>query len=155
MTASPIDVAIFIAAFGFNVWALKRRPDWVAGILLATLLVSVVIGQKVKAPDVVGALALLDAVISISMLLIWTHWRSRRAQLVGILSFLKCFGAVIMSAGYSKLAWDAFAISQNAIAFLQIMVAGGFMDGIVSFFDRINPSPVSKRRVRSCATREG
>lgn len=150
-----IDVIIFIAALVSNLWALKRRPDWVSGILLLTMLISVWVGRTVSAPDVVGALALLDAIITMSMLLIWTHWRSRRAQMVGILSFLKCLGAVLMSASMGKLAWLAFALSQNAIAFLQIFVAGGFLDGVVSFLDRVNPGPVAERGKRRNVGREG
>jgi hypothetical protein len=155
MGASLVDVIVFIAALVLNLWALKRRPDWVAGILLITMLVSVIVGRAVHGPDVVGVLALLDAMICMLMLGLWTHYHWRHAQMVGIISFLKVLGAVTMSASLGQFAWLVFAVSQNALAFLQIFVAGGFFDGVVAFLNRIDPRHVSKRGVSRHASREG
>ncbi len=143
-----INVLIFGIAFLANGWALWRRPDWVAGALMFGLLASIPVGQALAEPDVVGALAMLDAVVALSMLLVWTHWRSRRAQLVGCVSMIRVISAVAMSGSGGAMDWNAFAIFQNALYGVQLLIAGGWFEWLVRFADRIDPGTVALRRER-------
>lgn len=153
--ASPVDVIVFMLALIVNLWALWRRPDWVAGTLLVAMLASIPIGQTVPVPDVVGVLALLDAIVALIMVLVWTRWRSRRAQLVGFLSLIRAGGAFLMSVTAGQIDWIVFAVCQNAFYFLQLMIAGGWFDRVVAFVDRLDPGSVALRGQRHPSHGEG
>lgn len=143
-----VDMIIFIAALIVNGWAIWRRPDYVASTLMVAMLASIPLGQSLPMDEVVGALAMLDAVVALAMLLVWTHYRSRRAQLVGYLSLLRVLMAVFMSSTGGAFNWVAFAVAQNALYGVQLLIAGGWFEWLVRLADRIDPSAVALRRER-------
>lgn len=134
------------ALVAFTVYALWRRPDWVAGGLLLSLIVSTVMGWTQPAARLPGMLGGMDALVSIGMLIVWTRYRSQRARIVGTVSLLKCAWAFLMSA--NSIDWLFYAIALNAAFVFQVLVAGGMADGLVAWLDTIDPRTVRERRRR-------
>lgn len=137
---------ITLGLVAFTVWALYRRPDWVAGFLLVSLIVSTAMGWTQPAARLPGMLGGMDAIVSIAMLLVWTHYRSQRARIVGTVSLLKCGWAFLMSA--NSLEWTFYAIALNAAFVFQVIVAGGMADGLVAWLDTIDPGTIRQRHRR-------
>lgn len=127
-------------------YALYRRPDWVAGGLLLSLIISTVMAWTQPAGRLPGMLGGMDALVSIGMLLVWTYYRSQRARIVGTVSLFKCAWAFLMSA--NSIDWLFYAIVLNAAFVFQCMVAGGMADGLVDWLDRIDPRAVRERHRR-------
>lgn len=139
---------ILTAAFvSITVAALWRRPDWIAGSLLAALLLATVLGWAVPLERTIGISALLDALVSIAMLIVWTYYRSQRARLVGSIAAAKCAWCFLMASS-TGMDWFTFATVQNGGFLVQVLIAGGWADGLVAFIDRIDPGAIRQRRSR-------
>jgi hypothetical protein len=140
-----MDALIFPLALLFMVVALVRRFDAVTLTLVAGLLAGMAVDlifPRAMSPVV---LSLLEALVGLAMLRIVTgcynrgNWceRARRAQVVGTISAVKCFfmfwwvfdGGVLLN-------WNSVAAMFNAGLFLQILVAGGWGDGLAVFIAR-------------------
>lgn len=139
-----IDTIITLILICATVTALYRRPDWVAGILLAALFVATAFGWVMPATRIVGMAAGLDGLVSVAMLFVWTYYHSQRARLVGSVAFFKCCWCLVMASG-SSLDWFTFAVVQNSAFIVQVLIAGGWADGLVAFVDRVDPFAVRER----------
>jgi energy-coupling factor transporter transmembrane protein EcfT len=146
---ADIDILAALLFTGLSVVAVLRRPDRITITLALTCAASIYLGQIVPVAKLPGLFATLDMLTAVIMLTIWTTYRSRRAQLVGFLAMVKCAWAVLFTASLGNSSWLIYAIVLNAGFVAQVIVAGGMADGLVSFFDRIDPSTVSKRRGRN------
>ena len=123
--------------------ALYRRPDWVAGLLLAALVLATVLGWVTPATRLVGVAALIEALLSIGLLFVWTIYHSQRARLVGSIALMKGAWCVLMAS--NGMDWLTFAIVHNSAFVVQVIIAGGCADGLVAFIDRIDPFAVRQR----------
>lgn len=141
-----LDLLICLSLLSGTVYALYRRPDWVAGGLLALFCFSTLLIWTQPAARLPGMLGGMDALVSIAMLLVWTHYRSQRARIVGAISLLKCAWAFLMSA--NSLDWLFYAIGLNAAFVFQVIVAGGMADGLVAWIDNLDPGVIRQRRRR-------
>jgi hypothetical protein len=139
-------VIVTAALVAFTVYALWRRPDWVASGLLLSLMVATVMGWTQPAARLPGMLGGMDALVSIAMLMVWTHYHSQRARIVGTVSLLKCAWAFLMSA--NSIDWLFYAITLNAAFVFQVIVAGGMADGLVAWLDSIDPGSIRQRHSR-------
>jgi hypothetical protein len=137
---------ITVAFVALACLALYRRPDWVAGGLLVALLFSTALGWSQPAARLPGMLGGMDALVSIGMLALWTHYRSQRARIVGTVALLKCAWAFVMSS--NGIDWLAYAIVLNAAFVFQVLVAGGMTDGFIAWLDYIDPRTARQRNSR-------
>lgn len=138
-----LDIALAVCLLAMVVYAVYRRPDWVAGCLLVLFCIGAVMHMTQPAGRLPGMLGGLDALVSITMLLVWTYYRSQRARIVGTVSLLKCALAFLMST--NGLEWVLYAAALNAAFVFQVIVAGGLADGLVVWLDRIDPSSIRER----------
>lgn len=126
------------------VWALIRRPQWIC-ITLAILF-----GLARFAADIAGGADLrsilmgLDALGVIAMWFLWSTYRSDRAALVAMIGFIKIWLGI--AAATTGLTWPAWAAANNAMFICQVLVAGGFLDGIIAWVGRCHLRSHNRRR---------
>jgi len=129
--------AIYLAlAAALSLAALQRKRDWCTGVIAAGLIVSsVMIAAKPYSP--LPFIAAIDAMTCLAMAAIWTAFGSMRAWSVGLIGLAKA-GATMTAylVDASAIAWP-YALFINAAFLAQVIVAGGWADGLGSRLDRV------------------
>lgn len=134
---------IILAATGIGaMWACYERPGALSRTMAVAWAMSAVIyvliaTHLLKMSYVPGAYAMTDLVIALSCLSLWTHYHSQRARLVGFVSMLLLLVHFGFSALRGALDWGIYALLLNAGFMLQCYTAGGGLDGVVDFLDRV------------------
>ncbi len=116
--------------------------------LLLLHLVAVPLALVFDKSVLVGVIALLDALVVLTMLWVVTQcfnrgdcgWceKSRRAQAVGLIGVGKiALGLAYASSGGEAVPWNSYALLINAAFVLQVAVSGGWLDGVGIFIDRL------------------
>ncbi len=129
-----MTTAVYITVAALLVLALLRRPQ------LIVITLAVAYGLAVWAADIVhggelrSVLMGIDAFVVITMWFLWGRYRSERAALVASFGFLKIlFGITAAVVGMANLAWAA---GNNALFIVQVLIAGGFTDGVIAWVGR-------------------
>jgi len=140
-----MDAVIFPLAFLGCIIAVVRRFDTVSLSLLAGLICGTVAAFIFPLSWLVGVLATIEGLIGLAMLVVATdchnsgRWceRGRRAQAVGLL----CMGKVLLLLSWlfgpgHLLSWTVTAAAFNAGLACQIVIAGGWGDGVALLANR-------------------
>lgn len=129
-----MTAAVYTTVALFLMWALLRRPQ----MIVITL--AVAYGLAVWAAEIVHGGALrsvlmgIDAFVVITMWVLWGRYSSERAALVASFGFLKIlFGIASALVDMTNLAW---ASGNNALFIVQVLIAGGFADGVIAWLGR-------------------
>jgi hypothetical protein len=144
--------AYFLVALALVGAAFWNRMDWCVATLAAGLLASFVLWQAQVWPPM-PAIATIDGLTCVVMLLLWSKYQSTRARLVGFIGIPKGIATV---AAWSAISADpgsfslAYAVFINVAFLVQVLIAGGFTDAIGRWLDdRLTSlSPVRWRLLR-------
>lgn len=126
-----MTLAVYIGIALLLVWALVRRPQWI------TICLGLVFGAAILAADIAhggdlrSILMGFDALVVIAMWALWQRFRSERAALVATLGFFKIWLGI--AGATMAMTWPVWAAANNAVFVLQILIAGGFLDGIIAW----------------------
>jgi len=129
-----MTVAVYLGVGGLLVWALVRRPQ------LIVITMAIAFGLAVAAADFVhggefrSVLMGIDAFVVITMWLLWGRYRSERAALVASFGLVKIMFGI--AAAVSDVAGLVWASGNNALFVVQVLIAGGFADGIMAWVGR-------------------
>jgi hypothetical protein len=116
------------------VWALVRRPQLIVITLAVAFGLAVWAADIMRGGDLRSVLMGIDAFVVISMWLLWGRYRSERAALVATFGLLKIwFGIAAAATDLTALVW---ASGNNALFVVQVLIAGGFADGIMAWVGR-------------------
>lgn len=126
------------------VWALIRRPQWINVTLAFVFGMAILAAELAHGPELRSILMGFDALVVIAMWFLWGAYRSELAALVATLGFLKIWLGLASAA--AALSWPAWAGANNAIFICQILVAGGFLDGIIAWVGRCHLRARDRRR---------
>lgn len=126
-----LTTAVFSSVAMLLVWALLRRPQAICVILAATFIAAVGVSEISHRDHLRPILMGLDGLVVLSMWLLWWRTFSDRAALVATLGFLKIW--VGIAAAMSSMSYLAWASANNAIFVVQVLIAGGFADGIIAW----------------------
>lgn len=129
-----MTAAVYLAVGLLLVAALLNRPQ------LIVITLAVAYGLAVWAADIVhggelrSVLMGIDAFVVIAMWFLWGRYHSDRAALIASFGFLKIlFGIAAALVGASNLVW---ASGNNALFIVQVLIAGGFADGVMAWLGR-------------------
>lgn len=143
-----LNLIIAMGLIGLAIYGFKRRTDATAGTLLAVLLLSIPITYNLPAKGlIISAMAYLEAGLAIAMFAFWVKWISQRARAVWMLSVAKFWLLMIMrqNAIADDGWWMAAMLIDNALLVAQLLIAGGMADGVVRWFDRVDPASARDR----------
>lgn len=129
-----MTTAYFTLAAGLVFWAWVRKHDATTTALAAGLFMSIL---AIFADPFwrMPYAAMIDSVIVVTMLCLWVRYHSMRAWSVGAIGMAKTgltFAAYVINPYAAS--W-AYAIALNAAFLLQVLVAGGFCDGVGRWLD--------------------
>lgn len=129
-----LTLAIYAFVSLLLVWALVRRPQLIVIVLAGAFGLSVFAADIAHGDALRSILMGIDGLITIAMWLLWVRYDSERAALVAAFAFLKiCFGIAAATTAMPHLAW---ASGNNALFIVQVLIAGGFTDGIIAWLGR-------------------
>lgn len=129
-----MTAAVYMTVGLLLVAALVRRPQWIVITLAVAFGMAVWAADIMRGGDLRSVLMGIDAFVVIAMWLLWERYRSERAALVASFGFLKIlFGIAAAMIGASGLAW---ASGNNALFIVQVLIAGGFADGVMAWLGR-------------------
>jgi len=122
--------AIFTLQGLLILYALYRgKSDRIVLTLLAGWIAASAIGPTIDDMHRQVPLSVIDALIGVTMALLWTAKVDMRAWWIGVIGFAKVGARITYVSGpYIDHWWFAAAI--NCALLLQIMVAGGLLDAI-------------------------
>lgn len=129
----------FIATLAFVLVAAWGRRNALTATLAAAWLTSWILALTAPVEVLPLGASIVDAIIGIVALLLWTEFRSQTARIVGVLSLAKLVCHFSISAHFGGGNWTAYAYLVNLSFIAQCVVAGGWFHGLVCFVDRISP----------------
>jgi hypothetical protein len=124
-----LTAAVYVAMAALVAWAFWRRPQMITAVLIAAFALSVLAAQFWHKAELLPILIAIDSFIATAMASIWTNYHAQRARIVGGISFLNC-GFSFSYMGNPYMGWNAYAAALNAAFVFQVLVAGGFADGV-------------------------
>lgn len=124
----------FAVAVAFLAW--HFQPGALTRSLLAAWALSAVAGAFLPHQWMPGAFAIVDMMVAVVSLSLWTEYRCQRARLTGGISMLLICAHFGYSASQGVGNWTLYASILNAGFALQCFTAGGGWDGLVRFYDR-------------------
>jgi hypothetical protein len=124
-----MTLAVFTGIALLVVWAMVRKPEAIMAVLALAFVASVAAAQVRHGDELRPLLIGLDGMVSGAMAWLWTRHHSQRARIVGSISAANCvIGFWYMAVPYTV--WQTYAAMLNAAFVVQVLVAGGFADGI-------------------------
>lgn len=136
-----LDLAILAGTGAMARWAYRSQRDLLSAILgvawgMSAVMSVMIIGGILRLSYVPGAFAIVDMMIALVALTIWTEQRDRRAQVVGLVSImlLCCHWGYAAANGVGS--WWLYACIINLGFVLQCFTAGGGWYGVARFLDR-------------------
>lgn len=136
-----VDLAILAGTGLMARTAYQAQRDSLTAILgvawgLSVLVTAMILTGLLRHSYAPGALAVVDVMIALVSLAIWTEHRDRRAQVVGLISItlLCCHWGYAATRGGGG--WGIYALILNAGFMAQCFVAGGGWYGVAHFLDR-------------------
>ncbi|WP_303758334.1 hypothetical protein [Sphingobium yanoikuyae] len=136
-----LDLAILAATGILARTAYQAQHDLLCAILgvawgLSALCTAMIWGGVLRHSYTPAALSVIDIMVAIVALAIWTEQRDRRAQVVGLISIalLCCHWGYSVAQGRGT--WWVYAFILNAGFVLQCVTAGGGWYGVAHFLDR-------------------
>ena len=127
-TLVTIGTALLLA------WALVRRPQWITVTLACVFGLAVIAADMMHGAQLRSVLMGFDALVAIVMWFLWGRYHSERAALVATLAFIKIWLGI--AAAVADLQWVVWASANNAVFILMVLIAGGFLDGIIAWVGR-------------------
>lgn len=118
-------------------FAIKR--DGLTLVLLGAWILSLTAALALTASYLPAAAAIVDTIIALGALTLWTEHGSQRARIVGMISLAKLFIHFGLSANMGFGNWWLYSLSINCMFVLQCLVAGGVFRGVDNFIDNISP----------------
>lgn len=126
---------VYLVIAGLLLWALLRRPQMIVVVLAGSFLLAAGAADFVGDRGVLRAgLIGLDGLVVIAMWLLWNKHQSDRAALVASLGLLKVWFGIAAAA--TDLPWEVWASGYNALFVVQVLIAGGFSDGVIAWLGR-------------------
>lgn len=140
MTAMYLTFAACLVAI-----ATARRLDWVTGTIACGLILSaVMIASEPASP--LPFIAAIDGMTCAAMAAVWTVHNSMRAWSVGAIGLAKTGGTLVAYLADPFAVHWGFAVALNLAFLAQVLVAGGWADGLGSRLDRVFARLAPKRR---------
>lgn len=136
--------AVYIMIALLLAWALIRRPQWIT-VSMAIAFASAIAAAEMTSGDNLRSILMgFDALVVIAMWFLWHAYRSERAALVASLGFVKIWLGI--ASATTNITWLVWASGNNAIFVLQVLIAGGFLDGIIAWVGNSCLRTRSRRR---------
>lgn len=137
-----IDLSILAATGIAASWCCIERPGGLSRTMLMAWLMSLPIFVLIQAgllreSYVPGALAMVDMVVAISALFLWTTSHDQRARIVGGISMAMMCCHFGFAAAHGGMDWGVYALILNVGFMAQCWTAGGGFNGVVDFLDRL------------------
>lgn len=126
-----MTLAVYIGIAMLLVWALVRRPQWITLAMGMVFVGGILAADIAHGGDLRSILMGFDALVVIAMWALWQRFRSERAALVATLGFFKIWLGI--AGATTGMSWPVWAAANNAVFVLQILVAGGFLDGLIAW----------------------
>jgi hypothetical protein len=132
----PVTVLFFAAASLLVGAAIARKGDWCPAVLAICLAASMLVAAMQPASHL-PFIAAIDAMCCLAMAALWTAYNSMRCWSVGLIGLAKT-GATLAAYLVDPLHVSlAYALFVNAAFLLQVVVSGGWADGVGSRLDRV------------------
>jgi hypothetical protein len=129
-----MTTAVYLCVGGLLVWALVRRPQLIVITLAIAFGLAVAAADVVRGGELRSVLMGIDAFVVITMWFLWGRYRSERAALVASFGLVKItFG---IASAVSDVAGIVWASGNNALFVVQVLIAGGFADGVMAWVGR-------------------
>jgi len=129
-----MTLAVYIGVGLLLAWALIRRPQMIVIVLAVAFGLAVWVADFAHGGGLRSILMGIDGLVVIAMWLLWVRFDSERAVMVASIGLLKIwFGIAAALLDLSSLVW---ASGNNALFVIQVLIAGGFADGIVAWLGR-------------------
>ncbi len=129
----------FVITLVMAALAVFVKRDMLCFTLLGAWLFSVGYAQIAPMEWLPGGAVIVDVVIAVIAIQLWTDHDSQRARIVGLLSLAKlCFHFGI-SFHFGQGDWFAYALSVNTLFVFQCLTAGGLIYGLDSFLNHFSP----------------
>lgn len=126
---------VYLGIAALLLWALWRRPQEIVVVLAVTFLLAVGGGEVVHDRGTLRAgLIGLDGLVVVAMWWLWHRYRSDRAKLIATLGLLKIWLGI--AAALTALPWQVWASAYNGLFVVQVLIAGGFSDGVMAWVGR-------------------
>jgi len=142
-----IDTMITTALAAGLAWAMWRRRDAVAAWLAGAFVLATIGGLSLPVSWLIGSIMLGDAAVVLAMLFVvmncmagsdcgWCE-RCQRARFVGWIGTGKVAVSLMMLGPvHAGLDWTWYAALINGGFVVQVLVAGGWLNGVAVFLDR-------------------
>lgn len=122
-----------------GIWRRRSRHGRLEIIFLvlgASMGVAIGLGAVLPRSQLVPMLSILDAAVVLAMMALWAHYHSGRARWIGAIGLVKC-GWALWQQGVPAPYWNGYAAVINGGFILQLIVAGGWADGLAARADRL------------------
>lgn len=139
-------IAMSMAIYGLclalllgGVWRRRNRHGRFKVIFLvlgAAMGTAIGLGAVMPRAQLVPMLSILDAAVVLAMLALWAHYHSGRARWIGVIGLVKC-GWALWQQGMPAPHWNGYTAVINGGFILQLIVAGGWADGLAARADRL------------------
>lgn len=126
-----MTMAVYVAIALLLSCALIKRPQLITVTLALAFGLAIVAAEIARGDNLRSILMGSDALVVIAMWFLWGHYRSHRAALVASIGFVKIWLGI--AAATTGLTWPVWAAGNNAMFVLQVLIAGGFLDGIIAW----------------------
>ena len=126
--------AVYLVTLIAIIAALISKPEMISIVLAAHFGAAVFFADVAQGDAFRSALMGADGLVTIIMWVLWRFYHVQRAAIVTALGFLKIsFGVACAIGGVS---WVTWASANNAIFIAQVLIAGGFLNGIMAWLGR-------------------
>ena len=115
--------------------AFSSRPGALTGLLLYAGGLSLVAGAVVPASWLSAVLAVVELMVALGALMLWTHYHNQMARIVGLISIVLLCCHFGYSASRGTGPWGVYAWILNVGFGLQCFVAGGGGYGLGRVYD--------------------
>jgi len=123
-----MTLLVFCAIAALVIAALVRKPQAIMIVLASAFCISVMASQNIDREALRPFLVGIDSLVVAAMVPIWSRFRSQRARIVGLAGLGQVGWATM--AGGTTAPWNLWAAVENATFVFQLLVAGGYADGL-------------------------
>lgn len=129
-----LTTAVYLGIGVLLVWAIARRPKPMSLVLALAFVAAIGAAEIAPGLHIKPILMGIDAFIVMAAWLVWTGYRSDRANIIAWLGLCKIMVGISASISMPYLIWASI---NNALFVVMILVAGGFTDGIIAWLGRL------------------
>lgn len=129
-----LTLTIYAATTVLLAWGAYRKPETIMAVLALAFVAGIICAAIKHGDDLRPLLMGIDALIVAVMAGLWVKHHSQRARFVGFIGFAQVSFALIYASG-PHTNWQAWAAVENTAFIVQVLIAGGFADGIAAWLD--------------------